>query len=133
MDGQVSASLWLSCLNSTRPSLSLLSTCAHLSLQHLLSSHADSVRCCAQDVVPVVKGVAADVSHVDTPAVCTGYVKDELKEALKGSDIVVIPAGVPRKVRFPCLGFDPTRAQGRVPARHGNLISIPHKTAWYDP
>ncbi|BGP27488.1 L-malate dehydrogenase [Rhodotorula toruloides] len=51
------------------------------------------------DVVPVVKGVAADVSHVDTPAVTTGYVKDEdgLKHALKGADIVIIPAGVPRK------------------------------------
>ncbi|GAA6058147.1 hypothetical protein JCM3770_001948 [Rhodotorula araucariae] len=51
------------------------------------------------DVVPVVKGVAADISHVDTPAVTKGFVKDEdgLKGALTGADLVVIPAGVPRK------------------------------------
>ncbi|GAA5856185.1 hypothetical protein JCM9279_000930 [Rhodotorula babjevae] len=51
------------------------------------------------DVVPVVKGVAADIGHVDTPAVTTGYVKDEdgLKGALTGAQLVVIPAGVPRK------------------------------------
>ncbi|GAA5919088.1 hypothetical protein JCM6882_004888 [Rhodosporidiobolus microsporus] len=51
------------------------------------------------DVVPVVRGVAADISHIDTPAVTTGYVtgEDTLKPALTGADIVVIPAGVPRK------------------------------------
>ena len=27
----------------------------------------------------------------------TGYVKEQLDEALKGSEIVLIPAGVPRK------------------------------------
>ncbi|GAA6041916.1 hypothetical protein JCM8097_000219 [Rhodosporidiobolus ruineniae] len=51
------------------------------------------------DVIPLVKGVAADIAHVDTPAVVTGFVKDEggLKDALTGADVVVIPAGVPRK------------------------------------
>ncbi|KAL8291306.1 hypothetical protein RQP46_002284 [Phenoliferia psychrophenolica] len=48
------------------------------------------------DVVP---GVAADISHVDTPSVVTGYTKDDdgQKIALTGAHIVVIPAGVPRK------------------------------------
>ncbi|KWU41078.1 malate dehydrogenase, NAD-dependent [Rhodotorula sp. JG-1b] len=53
------------------------------------------------DVVPVVKGVAQDISHVDTPAITTGHVKSDdgegLKAALVGCDLVVIPAGVPRK------------------------------------
>jgi malate dehydrogenase len=51
------------------------------------------------DIVPVVKGVAADISHVDTPSVVTGYDRenDGLKLALTGANIVVIPAGVPRK------------------------------------
>lgn len=55
------------------------------------------------DVVPVVKGVAADISHVDSPSTTSGHVKDEggLKEALTGAQVVVIPAGVPRKVRLP--------------------------------
>ncbi|GAA5973610.1 hypothetical protein JCM11641_007149 [Rhodosporidiobolus odoratus] len=51
------------------------------------------------DVVPVVKGVAQDISHVDTSAVTQGYTKDAdgLKKALTGANLVVIPAGVPRK------------------------------------
>ncbi|RKO90702.1 lactate/malate dehydrogenase [Blyttiomyces helicus] len=43
-------------------------------------------------------GVAADLSHISTPAKVTGYKGDtELAAALAGADIVVIPAGVPRK------------------------------------
>lgn len=43
-------------------------------------------------------GVACDVSHVDTPARCRGFTGDaQLGEALAGADLVVIPAGVPRK------------------------------------
>lgn len=49
------------------------------------------------DVNPVVPGVAVDLSHIPTPVEVKGFAKDELAEALKGSDIVVIPAGVPRK------------------------------------
>jgi len=43
-------------------------------------------------------GVAADVSHMSTPAQVTGYVgQEQLREACEGSEVVVIPAGVPRK------------------------------------
>ena len=43
-------------------------------------------------------GVAADLSHINTPAVVKGYKgDDQLAAALKGAEIVVIPAGVPRK------------------------------------
>ncbi|RPD65799.1 NAD-malate dehydrogenase [Lentinus tigrinus ALCF2SS1-6] len=44
-------------------------------------------------------GVAADLSHISTPAKVVGYLPpdDGLKKALTGADIVVIPAGVPRK------------------------------------
>ena len=43
-------------------------------------------------------GVAADVSHIDTPAQVKGYAGDEeLGTALIGSHCVVITAGVPRK------------------------------------
>lgn len=46
-----------------------------------------------------VPGVAADLSHISTPAKVEGYLPadDGLKKALTGADIVVIPAGVPRK------------------------------------
>lgn len=43
-------------------------------------------------------GVAADLSHIETRAQVTGYTgPDELGEALQGCNVVVIPAGVPRK------------------------------------
>ncbi|BDD56489.1 hypothetical protein MAP00_001939 [Monascus purpureus] len=44
-------------------------------------------------------GVAADLSHISTAAKISGYLPkdDGLKSALTGADIVVIPAGIPRK------------------------------------
>lgn len=50
------------------------------------------------DVV-AAPGVAADLSHISTPAKVTGYLPadDGLKKALTGADIVVCPAGLPRK------------------------------------
>ena len=43
-------------------------------------------------------GVAADLSHVPTKATVAGYKgKENLAAALKDAEIVVIPAGVPRK------------------------------------
>ncbi|OZJ04982.1 putative malate dehydrogenase, mitochondrial [Bifiguratus adelaidae] len=43
-------------------------------------------------------GVAADLSHINTRAKVTGHIgAAQMDAALEGSDIVVIPAGVPRK------------------------------------
>ncbi|KDQ54453.1 hypothetical protein JAAARDRAFT_38123 [Jaapia argillacea MUCL 33604] len=44
-------------------------------------------------------GVAVDLSHISTPAKVEGYLppNDGLKKALTGADIVLIPAGIPRK------------------------------------
>lgn len=42
-------------------------------------------------------GVAADLSHICSPAKVTGYAKEDLAKALDGVDLVLIPAGVPRK------------------------------------
>jgi NAD-dependent malate dehydrogenase len=47
------------------------------------------------DVNPVVTGVAADLSHIPTSVQVTGFT--DLDAALQGADIVVVPAGVPRK------------------------------------
>lgn len=58
--------------------------------------------CCDQlglyDIVNT-PGVAADLSHIATPAKVEGYLPkdDGLQKTLTGADIVVIPAGVPRK------------------------------------
>ncbi|XP_026313570.1 malate dehydrogenase, mitochondrial [Hyposmocoma kahamanoa] len=50
------------------------------------------------DIAPVTPGVAVDLSHMDTPAKVTGHKgPEELSAAIKGADVVVIPAGVPRK------------------------------------
>jgi len=43
-------------------------------------------------------GVAADLSHIETKARVKGFVgAEQLEESLQGAEIVVIPAGVPRK------------------------------------
>lgn len=43
-------------------------------------------------------GVAADLSHICSPAVVSGHMgHDQLEKCLSGSHVVVIPAGVPRK------------------------------------
>lgn len=43
-------------------------------------------------------GVAADLSHVDTKSKTVGFMgSEQLGDALKCADVVVIPAGVPRK------------------------------------
>ncbi|KAJ5927830.1 Malate dehydrogenase type 1 [Penicillium verhagenii] len=44
-------------------------------------------------------GVAADLSHINTNSTVTGYNPDAagLKECLTGAEIILIPAGVPRK------------------------------------
>merc|ERR1712037_807582 len=52
------------------------------------------------DVNPVTPGVAADLSHIDTKSRVTGFVGADaatMEEAVKGADVVLIPAGVPRK------------------------------------
>lgn len=43
-------------------------------------------------------GVAADLSHIDTKSKTSGHMgADQMGQALKNADVVVIPAGVPRK------------------------------------
>lgn len=43
-------------------------------------------------------GVAADLSHISTKAQVTGYIgPNQLDKCLKGAEVVLIPAGVPRK------------------------------------
>jgi malate dehydrogenase len=50
------------------------------------------------DIAPSTPGVAKDLSHCNTPSTAVGFVGDEnLGKALQGADLVVIPAGVPRK------------------------------------
>ncbi|KFZ31276.1 malate dehydrogenase [Pseudidiomarina salinarum] len=49
------------------------------------------------DVAPVVPGVAVDLSHIPTAVSVKGYGKEDLAPALVGADVVLIPAGVPRK------------------------------------
>jgi len=42
-------------------------------------------------------GVASDLSHIESRSEVQGFVGDDLKASLEGMEIVVIPAGVPRK------------------------------------
>jgi len=75
-----------------------------LSLLCKLSPHVDELSC--YDVVGT-PGVAADLSHCPSGAKVTGFLpaaatwpasdNSGLESALTGADVVVIPAGVPRK------------------------------------
>merc|ERR1712226_123394 len=49
------------------------------------------------DVAPITPGVACDLSHISSDSSCVGYTGDDLNKALEGCNVVVIPAGVPRK------------------------------------
>jgi malate dehydrogenase len=49
------------------------------------------------DLAPVTPGVAVDLSHIPTDVKIAGFSKDDLGKALAGADVVMIPAGMPRK------------------------------------
>lgn len=51
------------------------------------------------DLAPFTPGVGVDLSHINTPAQVSTFSggEDALMEALADSDVIVIPAGVPRK------------------------------------
>lgn len=52
------------------------------------------------DVAPVTPGVGVDLSHIDTKARVTAFAgtdKETVEAAVSGCDIILIPAGVPRK------------------------------------
>ncbi|KAL4142843.1 hypothetical protein QTP88_005237 [Uroleucon formosanum] len=50
------------------------------------------------DIAPVTPGVVADLSHMDTNSNVTSHVGlDSLKDAVADTDVVIIPAGIPRK------------------------------------
>ncbi len=49
------------------------------------------------DVAPFTPGVAVDLSHIPSDVAVSGFVGDDVEAAMADADIVVIPAGVPRK------------------------------------
>merc|ERR1719359_1018450 len=71
-------------------------------------------------------GVAADLSHIESKSAVKGYVMevgknpiDYLEECLTGCDLVLVPAGVPRKpgqTRNELLGINADIAKGIVEA-----------------
>ncbi|KAI8995848.1 lactate/malate dehydrogenase [Gaertneriomyces semiglobifer] len=66
-----------------------------LSLLLKLNPHVE--RLALYDIVNT-PGVAADISHINTNSTVTGHVgPEQLGDALKDSQVIVIPAGVPRK------------------------------------
>lgn len=58
-----------------------------------------SSTCPSQTAELTFRQVAADLSHINTAAQVAGYLPkdDGVTKALKGSKLVIIPAGVPRK------------------------------------
>ncbi|KAI8819973.1 malate dehydrogenase, NAD-dependent [Fimicolochytrium jonesii] len=66
-------------------------------LSLLLKLNPNVDRLALYDIVNT-PGVAADISHINTKSHVTGHVgQEQLGEALKDAQVIVIPAGVPRK------------------------------------
>ncbi|KAG8215297.1 lactate/malate dehydrogenase [Butyriboletus roseoflavus] len=67
-------------------------------LSLLLKSNTAVTELSLYDIVNA-PGVAVDLSHIATPAKVEGYLPqdDGLKKTLTGADVVIIPAGIPRK------------------------------------
>lgn len=93
----VSACLFSSSFTAARCLTSLLFT-PSLTIRDVSSFPANSSSSLTTTSVNA-PGVAADLSHINTPSIVTGYLPADggLGKALKNADIVVIPAGVPRK------------------------------------
>merc|ERR1712072_517299 len=67
-----------------------------LSLLMKQSKYIKSLR--LYDISPMVTGVGVDLSHISTIAEVKGFCgNDQIEEALTGCDLVIIPAGIPRK------------------------------------
>lgn len=47
--------------------------------------------------IRLAPGVGVDLSHINTPSKCVGFPQEDLEKALEGVEVVIIPAGVPRK------------------------------------
>merc|ERR1712211_150213 len=72
-------------------------------LSMLLKLNPAVTKLALYDIV-ATPGVAADLSHIETPGRVAGFMgADQLEASLVGAEIVVIPAGVPRK---PGIGDD---------------------------
>merc|ERR1711910_24115 len=66
-------------------------------LSMLLKLNPAVTKLALYDIV-ATPGVAADLSHIETPGRVAGFMgADQLEASLAGAEIVVIPAGVPRK------------------------------------
>merc|ERR1712064_251360 len=73
------------------------SGCIGQPLSMLLKLNPAVTKLALYDIVHT-PGVAADLSHIETQAKVTGFKgQDQIEASLEGAEIVVIPAGVPRK------------------------------------
>ncbi|AQZ09320.1 MDH2 (YOL126C) [Zygosaccharomyces parabailii] len=66
-------------------------------LASLLPSHRHAHLALYDVNADAVRGVTADLSHIDTGVSVSGYEGDGIGGALEHADVVLIPAGVPRK------------------------------------
>lgn len=85
--------------SSTAPKVAVIGAAGGIGqpLGLLLKRNAAIAHLSLYDIVGTA-GVAADLSHIDSPAQVTSHTgPGELHKVLEGADVVVIPAGVPRK------------------------------------
>lgn len=68
-------------------------------IHYLLPSNAEkTIHLSLYDInEEAINGVSTDLSHIDTPVTMSWFHKGHIDECLKGANVIVIPAGMPRK------------------------------------
>ena len=93
----------------------------------LLLKHNDNITNLSLFDIVNTPGVAADLSHINTRAKVVGHKgKENLLKALAGADVVVIPAGVPRKPGMTRDDLFNTNAGIVAELIHGVAIAAPN-------
>lgn len=68
-------------------------------IHYLLPSHTNkTINLSLYDInEEAINGVATDLSHIDTPINMSWFAKGSIDKCLQGANVIVIPAGMPRK------------------------------------
>lgn len=68
-------------------------------IHYLLPSHTNkTINLSLYDInEEAINGVATDLSHIDTPINMSWFAKGSIGKCLQGANVIVIPAGMPRK------------------------------------
>ena len=108
--------------------------------------HPSVAELCVQDVTMAMvppSGVAADLGNLEKPSKVTGYAIDlskpaidQLAECFTGADLLMVPAGAPRKpgmTRDDLFNINAGIAKGIVEAAEFSFVGCKFESVWLQP